>query len=140
MRYSRSGKRLLKPVAITLDLITDERSWFRKLVSCEQCAVHRYKRSRIFRDFVIQSGRIHRPVHRVIVVQSKGKHLEGNPDTIYKRKVTDYFEKVGKKVTWQKLGEGFADHVFRFQILDQAQLGGRDWSDELRRILANGSE
>ncbi len=76
----------------------------------------------------------------MIVVQSKGKHLEGNPDTIYKRKVTDYFEKVGKKVTWQKLGEGFADHVFRFQILDQAQLGGRDWSDELRRILANGSE
>ncbi len=30
------------------------------------------------------------------------------------------FDKVGKKVTWQKLAEGFADHVFRFQVLDEA--------------------
>lgn len=28
------------------------------------------------------------------------------------------------------------DHVFRFQILDQAQPHGRDWQDELRDLLA----
>jgi len=72
----------------------------------------------------------------VIVVESKGKHLEGNPDTKYKRRVADYFGRAGKRLTWQQLGEGFADHVFRFQILDEAQPHGRDWQDELRGILA----
>ncbi len=73
----------------------------------------------------------------MIVVESKGTHLEGNPDTNYKRRVARYFDKVGKKVTWQKLAEGFADHVFRFQILDEAQPDGRDWHDELLRVLSS---
>lgn len=67
----------------------------------------------------------------------RSRHRQGNADTKYKLRVAEYFESVGRKVTWQNLDEGFADHVFRFQILDKAQLGGRDWSDELRRILAN---
>jgi len=36
----------------------------------------------------------------------------------YKPKIADYFEKVGEKVTWQKLGEGFDHHQFRFQVFD----------------------
>jgi adenine-specific DNA-methyltransferase len=32
--------------------------------------------------------------------------------------------------------EGFKDHIFRFQILDEAQPYGRDWSDELAEILS----
>lgn len=71
----------------------------------------------------------------MIVIESKGKHLAGNLDTEYKRKVAGYFEKVGKKVTWQQLGEDFQDHVFRFQVLDEAQTLGRDWKDELRLLL-----
>lgn len=47
-----------------------------------------------------------------------------------------YFEKVGKKVTWQQLGEDFKDHVFRFQILDEAEESGRDWKDSLQELLA----
>jgi hypothetical protein len=39
-------------------------------------------------------------------------------------------------VTWQQLGEDFKDHVFRFQILDEAGEHGRDSSDELARIIA----
>jgi hypothetical protein len=50
--------------------------------------------------------------------------------------VARYFEKVGKKVTWQQLGEGFTDHVFRFQILDESQPHGRDWQDELQAVLS----
>jgi len=42
----------------------------------------------------------------------------------------------GDKVVSHRLGAGFKDHVFRFQILDEAQPCGRDWKDELRDILA----
>jgi type III restriction enzyme len=105
-------------------------------VGPENFTVQGYKRGKIYADFVVQSGRNGKPVHRVIVIESKGEHLEGNPDTTYKRSVAGYFDKVGKKVTWQKLAEGFADHVFRFQILDEAKPHGREWQDELRVILA----
>ena len=66
-----------------------------------------FRKHRIFPDFVVQNGKDKRPVAKVVVVESKGQHLAGNPDTDYKRKIADYFEKVGRKVTWQKLGEGF---------------------------------
>jgi hypothetical protein len=39
-------------------------------------------------------------------------------------------------MTWQQLGAEFKDHVFRFQILDEAQQYGRDWRDELQQVLA----
>ena len=70
---------------------------------------------------------------RVVVVESKGKHLGGNPDTEYKKKMADYFEKVGKKISWQKLGQGFDKQQFRFQILDEGQY--ESWKDELNKVI-----
>jgi type III restriction enzyme len=127
-----------RAVALCLDRDANVLWWYRNLVGTENFTVQGYKRGKIYPDFVVQSAHNGTPVHRVIVVESKGKHLEGNPDTVYKRKVADYFERVGgksRKVTWQKLAEAFADHVFRFQILDEAQPHGRDWQDELRAVL-----
>ena len=123
-------------VALCLDRDANVLWWYRNLVGTENFVVQGYRRNKIYADFVVQHGRNGIPAHHVLVPESKGKHLERSPDTTYKRKVADYFEKVGKKVTWQQLGEGFADHMFRFQILDEAQPQGRDWSDELQAILA----
>ena len=72
---------------------------------------------------------------QVLVLESKGKHLKGNEDTNYKRSVADYFERAGRKVTWQQLGEEFEDHTFRFQILDEGEYADRDWRDDLRKLL-----
>jgi hypothetical protein len=41
-----------------------------------------------------------------------------------------------RRVAWQVLGEDFKDHIFRFQILDEAGDYGREWSDELADILS----
>lgn len=110
--------------------------WYRNRVGPENFTIQGYRRNRIYPDFVVQGTHDSRPHHRVVVIESKGKHLEGNPDTNYKRNVASYFDKAGKKVTWQQLGGDFKDHVFRFQILDEAQKYGRDWRDELGAILA----
>jgi type III restriction enzyme len=125
-----------RAIALCLDSNADVLWWYRNLVGPEHFTVQGYKRYRIRPDFVVQSGTKEKPEHRVIVIESKGAHLEGHPDTEYKRKVARYFEKVGKKVTWQQLGEDFKDHVFRFQILDEAEDLGRDWRDELHQLLA----
>lgn len=91
----------------------------------------------MYPDFVVQQTANGKKFHSVMVIESKGAHLEGNPDTTYKRDVAGLFSRAGKRVSWQKLGADFKDHVFRFQILDEAQQYDGTWEDELRQILRN---
>ena len=72
--------------------------WYRNLVGAQCFSIQGYKRNKIYPDFVVQQGHNEKPVATVVVVESKGKHLKGNEDTNYKRKVASYFEKVGYKV------------------------------------------
>ena len=122
-----------RKVALYLDKHPEVLWWYRNRVGEENFSVQGFRKRRIFPDFVVQNGKEKRPVAKVVVVESKGQHLAGNPDTAYKRKIADYFEKVGKKVTWQKLGEGFDHHQFRFQVLDEGLY--ENWKHELKRLL-----
>jgi len=125
---------LEKAIALCLDQDANVLWWYRNLIGENHFAVQGFRMRRIRPDFVVQGER-HKPMHHVFVIESKGEHLEGNKDTEYKRKVADYFEKVGKKVSWQQLGKDFKDHVFRFQVLDEAGEAGSDWKDELVELL-----
>jgi len=125
-----------RAVALVIDKHADVLWWFRNRVGPENFAIQGYRRNRIYPDYVVQSTAANRPNHQVIVVESKGAHLEGNPDTSYKRKVAGYFERAGRKVTWQQLGADFKDHVFRFQVLDEKQDHGGHWSDKLNELLS----
>lgn len=126
-----------RKVALCLDKHADVLWWFRNRVGRDHFAVQGYKRDKLFPDFVAQQNANGRRYNQVFVIESKGAHLEGNPDTAYKRHVATYFEKAGQRVTWQQLGQDFKDHVFRFQILDEAQPHGREWKDELRELLSS---
>ncbi|MGI9014589.1 MAG: DEAD/DEAH box helicase [Phycisphaerales bacterium] len=123
-----------REVAICLD--KDERVlwWYRNLVGRENFAIQGYRRNKVYPDFVVQDNSEGRTNHRVIVVETKGAHLQGE-DTAYKKNIAEYFERVGRNVTWQQLGEGFKDHIFRFQVVDQIGEGGRDWRDAWEDII-----
>jgi hypothetical protein len=108
--------------------------WYRNKVGPENFSVQGFRKPRIFPDFVVQNGTDERPVARVVVVESKGRHLGGNPDTNYKKKVAEYFEKVGEKVSWQELGEGFDQQQFRFQVLDEGLY--ESWKSELNKMIS----
>jgi len=126
-----------RAVALALDRDENVLWWYRNIIGDDQFSIQGYRRHRIRPVCVVQDKEQKKPAQRVLVIESKGKHLEGNPDTRYKRNIADVFEKVGRKVTWQQLGEDFKDHIFRFQILDEAsQPHGRDWEDELRGLLS----
>ncbi len=124
-------------VALVLDRDEQVLWWYRNRVGPENFMIQGPHRNKIYPDFVVQGECEGRTFHRVWVVESKGQHLEGNPDTAYKRDVASYFDKAGKQVTWQQLGEDFKDHVFRFQVLDEAMNFGRDWKDELHDMLCS---
>jgi type III restriction enzyme len=124
-----------RSVALFLDRHPQVLWWYRNLVGRDNFAIQGFRRQRIYPDFVVQEGKEKKPVARVLVLDSKGKHLKGSEDTVYKRQMADYFERAGKKVTWQQLGEGFESHQFRFQILDEGEYEDKDWKDELKRLL-----
>jgi len=124
-----------KSVALYLDKHPEVLWWYRNLVGAQCFSIQGYKRNKIYPDFVVQQGHNKKPVASVVVVESKGKHLKGNEDTNYKRKVARYFEQVGYKVPWQKLAEDFQDETFRFQVLDEGEYADRDWQDDLKKLL-----
>ncbi len=125
-----------RSIALCLDRDSNVLWWYRNCVGQENFAIQGYRKQKIYPDFVVQSGRNGKPRHWVMVLESKGKHLQGNTDTGYKRSIADFYERAGRKVTWQRLGEEFKDHMFRFQILDEGQPLGRDWNDELASLLS----
>jgi hypothetical protein len=122
-------------IALYLDRHPEVLWWYRNYVGPENFSVQGFRRNVIYPDFVVQEGKDKKPVAKVLVVESKGKHLAGNEDTKYKRKVADYFEKTGREVPWQQLAEEFEDHTFRFQVLDQGEYADQDWKHELKQIL-----
>ncbi|HEV7926694.1 MAG TPA: hypothetical protein VGR14_15150 [Verrucomicrobiae bacterium] len=122
-------------VALVLDRHPEVLWWYQNKVGRDSFAIQGYRKNRIHPDFVVQNGKDRKPVARVLVVESKGQHLSGNPDTEYKRKMAGHFEKIGKEVSWQKLGEGFDKQEFRFQILDEGLYDS--WKDELSKRLSH---
>ncbi len=95
-------------VALVLDKHPEVLWWYQNKVGKENFSVQGFRKNRIYPDFVFQNGKGKKPVARVVVVESKGRHLEGNPDTEYKRKIAGYFEKAGKKVSGNRTTTGIA--------------------------------
>jgi len=122
-----------KKVALVIDRHPEVLWWYRNKVGAENFYVQGFKKGRIYPDFVTQNGRDEKPIARVVVIESKGQHLEGNRDTTYKKKIADRFEEVGRKVSWQELGEGFDKQQFRFQVIDEGVF--ENWRDKLGEIL-----
>ncbi len=125
-----------RAVALCLDRQEQVLWWYRNLVGAEHFAIQGPRRERVRPDFVIKRDDVSgHEIHDVLVLESKGEHLLGNTDTEYKRRVAEYFEKAGNRVTWQQLGDDFKDHQFRFQVLDEVEDLGRDWQDILSDLL-----
>ena len=124
-----------RSVALYLDNRPEVLWWYRNLVGRQHFSIQGYKRNKVYPDFIVQQAHNKKPVASVVVVESEGKHLKGSEDTTYKRSIAHYFGKIGRKVSWQKLGEDFKDQTFRFQVLDEGDYEDRDWRDDLKRLL-----
>ncbi len=134
-----SHNELERAIALCLDKDADVLWWYRNLVGPTNFSVQGYRKQKIYPDFVVQRADKGVPHHYVMVLESKGAHLQGNPDTEYKRAVAGYFNQVGRKVSWQKLGQEFKDHMFCFRILDEAQPDGREWKDVVTELIRTGT-
>jgi type III restriction enzyme len=129
---------LEREIALVLDRDVNVLWWLRNLVGRDNFRIQGFRREMIHPDFVVQEEIEGKKHNRVLVIESKGDHLKGNDDTLYKRKVAGYFERAGKEIAWQQLGGEFKDGVFRFQVLDEKAMAGGTWKDQLLTLLAEG--
>jgi type III restriction enzyme len=125
-----------RQVALVMDRDANVLWWYRNRVGRDQFMVQGFRREKIFPDFVVQGEYGGRPLHRVLVIEAKGEHLQAAPDTEYKRRVAGFFERAGHQVTWQQLGTDFKDHIFRFQVVNETDSHGRSWRDTLSDVLS----
>jgi type III restriction enzyme len=120
-----------RSVALCVDRHPEVLWWYRNAVGRECFSIQGYRRDRVYPDFVVQKGTESRPEPTVVVVEAKGAHLVGHPDTDYKRDLAAWFQKAGKRVTWQSLGKGFESSTVRFQVLDEGA-----WREQLAEALS----
>jgi type III restriction enzyme len=125
-----------RDVALYLDAHPEVLWWYRNLVGPGNFHIQGYRRDRVYPDFVVQRGKNAVPQPTVLVVETKGSHLEGNADTMYKRNLAEYFERAGRQVSWRELAEGFVNRCFRFQVLDEGDQRDQGWRDALEACLA----
>jgi type III restriction enzyme len=124
-------------VALVLDVHPQVLWWYRNLVGEEHFSIQGFRKSPVYPDFVVQTAAKGggEPSAKVLVIESKGKHLKGSEDTIYKRNLAELFEECGREVTWQEISSGFAERKFRFQILDEGDYTGEEWRDRIDKLL-----
>lgn len=99
--------------------------WWHKLALKQQYALQGWQRNRIFPDFVV-----HKKDNRLLVLEIKGMHLSGNPDTTYKEKLLAVLE-----AAYATAFEGGDLEVkeppaaFRIMFAD-------DWKNDLNKLLS----
>lgn len=104
--------------------------WFRNKVSRGWYAIQGWKRHKIRPDFVAAKKRSDGTLELVYVLESKGEHLLGNPDTQYKKQVFDTMTTTRKHVYQTSLDFGVLNENVGYYFIEQ---GAED--AEVRRLM-----
>jgi type III restriction enzyme len=120
-----------KDVALYLDG-KDAVTWWWRIAARREWGLQGWMKNKVYPDFLIHLD-AEKDVARFLVLETKGKHLEGSADTDFKQKFFDLLEAAytdGKQAGDVEL---FADapDVMRFRILIQEEA----WKNDLERAL-----
>lgn len=95
---------LEKSVATILENQTKLMWWFRNRVGKNGYAIQGWREHKIRPDFVAAKKKEDDTIEIIYILESKGEHLIGNPDTTYKKHILDTMSevrKLGKLKTYQ---------------------------------------
>lgn len=106
-----------RTVALCLDKQGELLWWYRNRVGNQYYSIKGWQPRKIYPDFVgsKKSPKDEEDFNHVFVMETKGNHLKGNDDTIYKQ---DLLNLCNDK-TWQELSENFGSKKFTFQMIYQ---------------------
>ena len=86
--YEKEFNQLEKNVAWYLDG-NDAIKWWHRLISRQDYYLQGWQRNKIYPDFLVCLKDLGKGKRQFMVLETKGKHLKGNDDTEYKRKLFD---------------------------------------------------
>jgi type III restriction enzyme len=121
-----------KDVALYLDG-NDAVKWWWRIAARRDWGLQGWMKNKVYPDFLIHLD-AKRDVARLLVLETKGRQLEGNADTVFKKRFFELLEKAytqGKEAGEVEL---FAERpdAMRFRILIQEQA----WKPDLENVLA----
>jgi type III restriction enzyme len=109
--------------------------WYRNIPK-KDYAIQGWRKPRIFADFIFTDvGDRDDAYNRVFVVETKGLHLEGNPETIYKRQVFDTCNKEAKRTTMGELGMQLNTPNIEFHVIDEDE-----WKNRLNALFETAAD
>jgi type III restriction enzyme len=129
--FKRDVNRFEADVALYMDG-NDAVKWWWRIAARREWGLQGWMRNRIYPDFLVRLD-ADGETARLLVLETKGKHLEGSADTEFKRKFFDLLEKA--YTHGYEAGEIvlFADapDIMRFRILIQEEA----WRNDLEGAL-----
>lgn len=104
--------------------------WYRN-VPRQDYFVQGWQKNKIYPDFIF-TNKITKPPQfdRVFVVETKGSHLAGNPDTEYKTSVFALCNKLAKPKSWSALGLELPENHVSFHVIAQDE-----WEQKFNEIF-----
>jgi type III restriction enzyme len=132
--YNHELNELELTVACFLDRQEAVWWWYRNVVRGNGYGLQGWKRNRIYPDFIVAQEK-EGELSRWLVLETKGSHLAGNPDTIYKTELmekltTAYEDQKGIQVGQLKLLEGVVGY-------DLAMVAQDGWQSQVTILLKN---
>ncbi len=130
--FKRNVNGFEKDVALYLD-DDDAVTWWWRIAARRDWGLQGWMRNRVYPDFLIHLDAA-RDTARLLVLETKGKHLEGSEDTEFKTKFFDLLELAYTLGYEAGEVELFADapNAMRFRILIQDQA----WQSDVENALA----
>jgi type III restriction enzyme len=130
--FKRNVNGFEKDVALYLDA-DDAVTWWWRIAARRDWGLQGWMRNRVYPDFLIHLDAA-RDTARLLVLETKGKHLEGSDDTEFKAKffaLLEHAYTLGREAGEVEL---FADapNAMRFRILIQEHA----WQSDLEGVLA----
>jgi type III restriction enzyme len=104
--------------------------WHRNLVGRYGYNVQGWAKKKIYADFVFTTKKSTGGMNKVYVLETKGNHIIGNSDTIYKQNLFDICNEIGVKKDWRAILENFEDHKIEFQLLSED-----NWENTLNSVM-----
>ena len=120
-----------KMVAVYLDE-QEKLLWWYRNISKQNYHIQGWRKSKIYPDFIAADKKEteENEYDTVFVLETKGVHLKGNADTVYKQNVFELCNKLGAKKPWKELYDEFPDHNFEFQVVFEDE-----WQREINKML-----
>jgi len=105
--------------------------WYRNRVRHDY-SIQGWRRQRIYPDFIFTTSDVpgKKDYQCVYVLETKGLHLEGSQDTLYKKSILRICNREAKKRDWNKFAPGMKGKVLRFEVLAEDE-----WERKLNEFL-----